>query len=354
MTNNMTYQQYLCQNPVQNVMPMDYPNVIDGMPVYNAYWNANVYDYSGIAMPLSGYVQAPVELPVGTHLSEIFDFEKNGSNPPVRKKRKFSELENSKDVSAVKLTRDQLLKISSTELEDYLNRLNLGRNLTKYEEKEIKRQRRLVKNREYAQEARKKKKEYVSNIESEVDTLKRENSELSSKVESLEKEVASLRNHIAELEKLSDSGVTSSDESVDHFQLQIDDHSYMYDPMIAQDNWSFNGFQTGMFMMVVLFSFGFLFTQNIFQVETPIQSQSPFGPIPENTLPETSPWKGPRKLSTTLHLSTETRSSCDEYSNQQMTMEDVLSNEEHHHLFKTCPNLNYQPNYSHCPKTCVA
>jgi len=271
------------------------------------------------------------------------------------KKRKFSELENSKDVCAVKLSRDQLLKISSVELEDFLNRLNLGRNLTKYEEKELKRQRRLVKNREYAQEARKKKKEYVSNMETEVQSLKEENSGLISKVDSLEKEVLKLKQYITELERVSESTVTSSDESIDQLQFQIDDHTMYYDPMESHNNWSYSGFQTGMFMMVIVFSFGFLFTHNLFDTNNPIQSQSPFGPIPENTLPLTSPWKGPRKISSTIQLSLETRYSCDDDSNHKMTMEDVFSNEEYHHLFKTCPNYNYLPKYDYCgQRTCDA
>jgi len=238
-----------------------------------------------------------------------------------------------------------LLKISSAELEEYLNRLNLGRNLTKYEEKEIKRQRRLVKNREYAQEARKRKKEYVSNMESEVDVLKKQNNELASKVDSLEKEVASLRGHIAELERLSESTVTSSDESVEQFQYSvIDDHTLMYD-QVMQENWSFSNYQTGVFMLVIVFSFGLLFMQNFFMLENPVQSQSPFGPIPQNTLPETSPWKGPRKLSSNLHLSREIRSYSDNCGDpdQKLTMEDVISSEEYHHLFKTCPNKNFYP-----------
>jgi len=83
------------------------------------------------------------------------------------------------------LTREQLLNFSSKDLEEYVQRLQATRKLTTEEQKELKRQRRIIKNREYAQLSRKKKKGYVSELEVRVQELEKENQELKSQVRAL-------------------------------------------------------------------------------------------------------------------------------------------------------------------------
>jgi len=66
------------------------------------------------------------------------------------------------DVSRVFLSREDSLWISSVEYEAFINRL---RPLTSWEEKEVKKQRRLIKNREYATNHRKRQRKLIKNRE---------------------------------------------------------------------------------------------------------------------------------------------------------------------------------------------
>eukprot|EP01124_Arcella_intermedia_P002632 TRINITY_DN11434_c0_g2_i1.p1 TRINITY_DN11434_c0_g2~~TRINITY_DN11434_c0_g2_i1.p1 ORF type:complete len:425 (-),score=66.09 TRINITY_DN11434_c0_g2_i1:57-1280(-) len=80
--------------------------------------------------------------------------------------------------SLMDLTREDLLKFSSTQYEDFVKDVSLKRSLTTDERREVKRQRRLIKNREYAQTSRNKKKEQVGNMESQLEALAKENTDL--------------------------------------------------------------------------------------------------------------------------------------------------------------------------------
>jgi len=61
----------------------------------------------------------------------------------------------------IKLAREDLLKYSSQQYDDYVKKISLKRPLNEKELKESKKQRRLIKNREYAQISRNKKKNRV-------------------------------------------------------------------------------------------------------------------------------------------------------------------------------------------------
>jgi hypothetical protein len=82
------------------------------------------------------------------------------------------------DVSRVTLSREDILRISSKELEEFAARMAAEKPLTPEEQREIKRQRRLIKNREYAQASRVKKKAYMGDMESRFHELEQENYEL--------------------------------------------------------------------------------------------------------------------------------------------------------------------------------
>jgi hypothetical protein len=84
------------------------------------------------------------------------------------KKRKLQN----DDITYVELPRDALLTMSSRELEESIARLTSVRGLTSAEQREVKRQRRLIKNREYAQTSRVKKKQFVEELRHENKLLK--------------------------------------------------------------------------------------------------------------------------------------------------------------------------------------
>eukprot|EP01117_Protostelium_nocturnum_P007128 TRINITY_DN2551_c0_g1_i2.p1 TRINITY_DN2551_c0_g1~~TRINITY_DN2551_c0_g1_i2.p1 ORF type:complete len:322 (-),score=100.18 TRINITY_DN2551_c0_g1_i2:714-1679(-) len=99
--------------------------------------------------------------------------------------------------SPLNFSRDDLLKISSKGLDNYA----LSRSLTAEEEKQLKKQRRLIKNRESAQLSRLRKKVYIDEMESKYNNLMTEHedvvkqlSQMATEKGKLEQEVVYLRN----------------------------------------------------------------------------------------------------------------------------------------------------------------
>ncbi|NXC77421.1 CR3L3 protein, partial [Anhinga anhinga] len=82
--------------------------------------------------------------------------------------------------------------------------------LTKYEERVLKKIRRKIRNKQSAQESRKKKKEYIDGLESRMSACTAQNQELQRKVLHLEKQNSSL---LAQLKKLQALVVQSSNKA---------------------------------------------------------------------------------------------------------------------------------------------
>lgn len=99
-------------------------------------------------------------------------------------------------IRRVALTRERLLTITGEEMETRFDELNAQFLLSPSEHKELRRQRRLVKNREYAQQSRNKKKVAVASVDTKLDDLKRKNDELRERARAAELEAASLRSRI--------------------------------------------------------------------------------------------------------------------------------------------------------------
>jgi hypothetical protein len=99
-------------------------------------------------------------------------------------------------IRRVALTRERLLTISGEEMEQRFDELNSMFSLSAAEQKEMRRQRRLVKNREYAQQSRNKKKVAATSVDCKLDGLKRSNDELRERVRAAEQEAASMRARI--------------------------------------------------------------------------------------------------------------------------------------------------------------
>jgi len=114
------------------------------------------------------------------HIKQSKDSKKNGAN-------------------VIAISRDELLKFSSEDLEAYVKALSATRPLTTAENKEIKRQRRLIKNRESAQQSRKRKKDKVGDLEQQVSQLEAINEERKAKLDEMQAEHVILKAEVSQL-----------------------------------------------------------------------------------------------------------------------------------------------------------
>lgn len=131
------------------------------------------------------------------------------------KKRGRSEATDSSDVSRVRLSREDLLRVSSKELEDFAARCAAEKPLSPEEVREIKRQRRLIKNREYAQASRVKKKDHLKEIEARFNDLEEENYNMKLQLQNMQS-----RLHIAEVENRELKQKLAMSSSAIHASLQ--------------------------------------------------------------------------------------------------------------------------------------
>jgi len=97
------------------------------------------------------------------------------------------------------LSRDELLELSSAAFENYVERLGQDHEILPAEEREIKKQRRLIKNRESAQLSRKRKKSYIEELESKLNVLENENGTLKNDLASLAVKNSQLRGEVTYL-----------------------------------------------------------------------------------------------------------------------------------------------------------
>jgi len=97
------------------------------------------------------------------------------------------------------LSREELLELSSMEFEEYATQLAQHHPLTPAEERELKKQRRLIKNRESAQLSRKRKKNYIEELEGKLQGLEGENVNLKHDLASLAVKNSQLRGEVTYL-----------------------------------------------------------------------------------------------------------------------------------------------------------
>ncbi len=136
-----------------------------------------------------------------------------------------------------------------------MKRVSTIRELTEEERREVKKQRRLIKNREYAQASRKKRKatagqvnEKYSAMETENETLKKRVLELEARVNSLEGENYRLRKAMI-TPKVEDSMMTSEEVFFDEEEINSVKKSH---------------FIANTVFFVVLFSFGLFFNFGLY------------------------------------------------------------------------------------------
>lgn len=193
-----------------------------------------------------------------------------GSLPPKdtqRKRKKQDELD-IKITSAetpLELTREQLLQLSSKGLDDYARKLAQARPLTAAEEKQLKKQRRLIKNRESAQLSRQRKKKYIEGLEMKVNELSTENEKLRSLVETLSRDNTNLRTEVTHLNQVIATNSSGEKPVLTNTKTKL-----------IPKNLTRN-IKAGVTMFLVLFSFGLLLNSG-YQNQLPFQHREP---IPE-------------------------------------------------------------------------
>lgn len=113
-----------------------------------------------------------------------------------RKRRKTSA---GSKFAKLDLSEEEMLKFTGEEMEEYIRTLSSTRTLSPAEEKELKRVRRLVKNREYAQSSRDKRKQHMEEVEEQLQGVAQEKATLQQRVNELELENKALKFHLAKI-----------------------------------------------------------------------------------------------------------------------------------------------------------
>jgi len=155
------------------------------------------------------------------------------------------------DKGEIILSKDELLNLTSTQHEELLARVRHKRDLTVVEKQNVKRQRRLIKNRESAQASRQRKKSYVEELEKKVADLMSENTRLSQSVNTLTSENMFLRTQVEALKPVPmNSGMNSLFGPPLFPNLKNNQHFGNISPM---------NMASGVVLMVLLFSFAIVF-----------------------------------------------------------------------------------------------
>jgi len=97
------------------------------------------------------------------------------------------------DPNFVELPLEALYKFDSEKMENYLKQLLLNRKLSSEEEGELKKIRRLIKNREYAQSSRNKKRKNFDQAQTQLTEVSKENDDLRKRNEELESKMMSIQ-----------------------------------------------------------------------------------------------------------------------------------------------------------------
>lgn len=97
------------------------------------------------------------------------------------------------------LSYDELLTFTGAQIDQYIKTIRLQRQLAPEKERELKKMRRLIKNREYAQSSRSRKREVVDILKKQVDELTAENEEYQKKINQLDTENKELKLQMARI-----------------------------------------------------------------------------------------------------------------------------------------------------------
>eukprot|EP01095_Lingulamoeba_sp_RSL-Kostka_P014095 TRINITY_DN602_c1_g1_i1.p1 TRINITY_DN602_c1_g1~~TRINITY_DN602_c1_g1_i1.p1 ORF type:complete len:599 (+),score=227.63 TRINITY_DN602_c1_g1_i1:137-1933(+) len=198
----------------------------------------------------------------------------------TRKRKRRSHLEVHAE-TCITFTREQLLKMTSEDFEAAVRELESERPITEDEEKEIKRQRRLIKNRESAQASRERKKKEEEERQRIISDLKEENRSLKAKNTSLEDEVRSLReknqylqNENTRLRHTENNFVEipitdmKSENAVQDKKIDNKKNSRLSSFLSISGKPNTNKTGAGVCLMILLLSVGLLFNMNPYSLQS--------------------------------------------------------------------------------------
>jgi hypothetical protein len=161
--------------------------------------------------------------------------------------------------SLFSLTREDLLKLSSETLDTLAQTLASTRPLTDEERKQLKKQKRLIKNRESAQLSRQRKKVYLEDLEVKVSRLTEENDEIRRSLSSLSEENRRVKEELFYWKHL----VMKSNEAPSAPVAQgVSPHSAVPLSLVSgqkKTNGKQNLKMSGLYLLIVLLSFGLFF-----------------------------------------------------------------------------------------------
>lgn len=167
-----------------------------------------LYSYGSNAADPQAFAQALMTPQVpAEYILEPSSPEENSADGSASKKRKRVRKRTKKEEgpvqpTAVSLPREKLLVISSKEMQQYVEELRRTRDLTQEEEKDLKRQKRLIKNRESALASRTRKKAHVEELQQQISEIQNEKKELADSVSALSGENEQLKQQVVHLQNI--------------------------------------------------------------------------------------------------------------------------------------------------------
>jgi len=158
------------------------------------------------------------------------------------------------------IPKDQLPKMSAEELEEYAQHIQES-TLSTGEKNEIRKQLRLVKNRESAQASRLRKKNYIDDLEHRVSLLQSENSNLRQNVSSLHNENTQLKSEVVYLKGVVNNGGLSKvlSQGATFFSKLSQQQQQQQQNGGKPAGSAITARSAGVVLMVVLFSVGLMF-----------------------------------------------------------------------------------------------
>ncbi|EGG13734.1 putative basic-leucine zipper transcription factor [Cavenderia fasciculata] len=141
----------------------------------------------------------------------IMPIKQENNSGPIRHANQFDRSPVQPDSTMVTLSTAQLSSFTSMEMEDYATASSVGKNLSTSERKDIRRQKRLIKNRESAHLSRQRKRERLTDLEHHVEELTQNSSKLTGLLGGLENENLVLNAEVSQLvDVIKDSPVLSA------------------------------------------------------------------------------------------------------------------------------------------------